>query len=70
MAEKTVQTGAKPQRKFPVERLAQGCRALFGVSSSTFAGATAGLSGEYTVAEMKDIINDWLKKPVGKGGKA
>lgn len=71
MAKETVQaeTTQAPQ-KFPIEKLAQGCRTLFGVSSSTFAGATAGMTGEYTVAEMKKHITDWLGKPVQKGGKA
>lgn len=35
---------------------------FFGVSASTFAGATAGMSGDYSVAEMKDHINKWLKR--------
>jgi len=67
MAEKTEKTEAvKAPQKFPVEKLAAGCKTLFGVSSSTFAGATAGMSGTYTVAEMKEHIERWLKKPVQK----
>ncbi|WP_418933588.1 hypothetical protein [Hominenteromicrobium sp.] len=64
-SEKPENGGAKatPQ-KFPLEKLAAGCRTLFGVSASTFAGATAGMSGDYSVAEMKDHINKWLKKEV------
>lgn len=66
MASEKTETGgvkATPQ-KFPLEKLAAGCRTLFGVSASTFAGATAGMSGDYSVAEMKDHINKWLKKEV------
>lgn len=64
-SEKPETGGAKttPQ-KFPLEKLAAGCRTLFGVSASTFAGATAGMSGDYSVVEMKDHIDKWLKKEV------
>lgn len=50
--------------KFPVEKLAANCRQLFGVSSCTFAGATHGMTGEYTVAEMKAHIKAWCSKEV------
>lgn len=66
MANKEAEAGvtkATPQ-KFPLEKLAAGCKTLFGVSSSTFAGATAGMTGDYSVAEMKEHINKWLKKEV------
>ena len=63
MAEKNasaaVENGAQ---KFPIERLAKACRTLFNVSASTFAGATAGLTGEYTVEDMRKHINEWLGK--------
>lgn len=48
--------------KFSVERLGENCRQLFGVSSCTYAGATHGLTGEYTVEEMKAHIEKWRKK--------
>lgn len=48
--------------KFPVERLAANCRQLFGVSSCTFAGATYGMTGDYTVEEMKAHIKKWCSK--------
>lgn len=55
----------KPQvTKFPIEKLAANCRRLFGVSSCTFAGATYGMTGEYTVEEMKKHIEKWLKQEV------
>lgn len=50
--------------KFPIEKLAANCRQLFGVSSCTFAGATHGLTGEYTVEEMKKHIEKWRKQEV------
>lgn len=67
-------TGAAPERdsilkkvetpKFSVARLGENCRQLFGVSSCTYAGATHGLTGEYTVEEMKAHIDSWRKKEV------
>lgn len=50
--------------KFTVERLGADCRQLFGVSSCTYAGATHGMTGEYTVEEMKKHIEEWQKKEV------
>lgn len=61
MAEKNA-SAAQTAQKFPIERLAKACRTLFNVSASTFAGATAGMTGEYTVNEMQQHINDWLGK--------
>ena len=53
---------------FPLGRLREDCISLFGVSSATFDGATADLSGnEFTVDEVKQKIKDWLNKPI-KGG--
>ena len=55
-------TEAAQSPKFPVEKLAANCGRLFGVSSCTFAGATHGMTGEYTVEEMKAYIEKWSKK--------
>jgi len=57
-------TAGEPAKaaKFPLAKLAANCRALFGVSSCTFAGATHGLAGEFTVEEMKAHIENWGKK--------
>ena len=53
------------ERKFPLEVLRTNCMKLFGITSSTFAGATVGLSdGDYTIADMKSKIATWLKKEV------
>lgn len=49
--------------KFTLEKLGQHCNELFGVTSSTFAGATMNLKpGTYTVAEVKETINKWKNK--------
>lgn len=55
---------AKPEPKFTVEKLGENCHQLFGVSSCTFAGATHGMTGEYTVAEMKAHIEKWRRTEV------
>ena len=53
---------APPEAKFSVESLGAHCRELFGCSSVTFAGATAGMEGEYSVRQMKEHIDAWSKK--------
>ncbi len=56
---------APGEPKFPYKVLKANCVMLFGVTSSTFIGATIGKeSGNYTVAEMKQIIDGWLNKPI------
>ena len=76
MAEKSEKAVAatakgKAEAKFPLETLRKDCMKLFRVSSSTFAGATVGLSGdkEYTIPEVKTHIDAWLKKGVKSNGK-
>lgn len=51
-------------QKFTVEKLQANCRQLFGVTTSTFAGATYGMTGKYTVDEMNAYIKAWKKKGV------
>ena len=50
--------------KFTVEKLRVNCHKLFGVSTSTFAGATYGMTGKYSVEEMRAHIEAWKKKGV------
>ena len=50
--------------KFSISKLRENCVKLFGVSTCTFDGATYKLNGEYTIEEMKKIIEDWKKKEV------
>ena len=63
-------------RKIPIEKLRRSCVKLFGVTPSTFDGATVGYKPEekFTVAEMGDIIKVWKDAPIqrpktGKEGK-
>ena len=62
---------AKKEPVFSLSRLAKDCTELFGVSPSTFAGATYGLpkDGKHTVAEMKAHIKKWLDKSIDLGGR-
>lgn len=53
---------ATEEKKFTISKLQEHCYALFGVPTSTFNGATAGLNGTYTVSEVKKIIEEWYKK--------
>lgn len=52
--------------KFGIEKLRENCVTLFGVTSSTFDGATHGLTGEFTVEAMKEHIERWKKKSTEK----
>lgn len=53
--------------KYAVHKLREKCIHLFGVSQSTFDGAMHGHNEtEYTIDEVKDILNKWL---YGKRGK-
>lgn len=55
------------ERQIPIENLRRSCNKLFGVTPSTFDGATVGLTGKFTVAEMQSIIEKWLNTPVSMG---
>ena len=59
---KVLDDGAAP--KYAVGKLQENCRQLFGVSTSTFAGATYGMTGKYTVEEMRAHIEAWKKREV------
>ncbi len=66
----TEKAKAEPvERKIPIEKLRRSCFKLFGVSPSTFDGATVGLAGKFTVAEMQAHIDKWLNTPVSLGRK-
>lgn len=54
----------KREKKIPLEKLRRSCVNLFGITPSTFDGATVGLTGKYSVEEMQKIISTWLKKEV------
>lgn len=57
-------TATRAAKKFTTKKLQANCRELFGVSSCTFAGATYGMTGEYSVDEMKAHIEKWCSKEV------
>ena len=54
---------AKNEPVFSLEQLCKNCTELFGVSASTFAGATYHLKDKttvkYSVAEMKVLLHKW-----------
>ena len=52
--------------KYSIEKLRSNCLKLFGVTSSTFDGATHGLNGEFTVKEIKIVIEKWRKTTLKK----
>lgn len=52
------------EKKIPIEKLRRSCLKLFGITPSTFDGATVGLTGSYTVKEIEAIIKKWLNKEV------
>lgn len=54
---------AAPAVKYQLSKLRDNSEKIFGVSSCTFAGATAKLpDGEYTIDEIKSAIEKWQKK--------
>lgn len=53
---------APAEPTFTVEQLRPSARSLFGVSQSTYDGATDGLIGEFTVEAMRKHIDEWLKE--------
>jgi len=55
--------------KFSIERLRQDCAELFKISVSTYDGATYGKQGDYTVEEMRGVIDKWLNSPVCTGAR-
>jgi len=62
-ADEAVKVADEP--KFALEALQKHCLELFGVSTATFAGATAGIEAkEYTKNEIKGIIEEWCGQEV------
>ena len=56
---------AKKASAFSLDALRKNCTELFGVTESTFVGATCKLKGkEYTVEAMQNIVKAWLDTPV------
>ena len=67
-AEQATPVSAKKEPAFSLEQLCKNCAELFGVTQSTFAGATYRLKdnaeARYTVAEMKVIIEKWQRSVI------
>lgn len=63
-AEKKQKTAKNYEKKYGLDELRKNCLTLFNMTASTFDGAAACLSGEFTVSEMKNIIDEWQKKEV------
>lgn len=55
---------SKSEPTFTIAQLRPSARTLFGISQSTFDGATASIDGEktFTVTEMRNHIERWLKE--------
>ena len=64
---KTTETTVQ-ETKYKLSKLRENSKELYGVSKSTFDGATVGLDAEkeYSKAEVKSAIEIWLKKPITK----
>ena len=62
MKPKENETTVKQPPKFSLEKLRENCLKLFGITQSTFDGAAHGLSGEFTVSEITNIITKWKNK--------
>lgn len=50
--------------KFSITEMCEHSQELFGVYPEVIRGAVLGKEGEYTIAEMKDIINEFMNKEV------
>ncbi len=50
---------AAVEKKFPLEKLRANCKKIFGVTDCTFAGATYGMTGNYTITEIKARLEKW-----------
>lgn len=63
----SVKNATEKETKYSVDKLRQNSIVLFGVTQSTFDGAMYGHDNkEYTINEVKAILEGWL---YGKGGK-
>jgi hypothetical protein len=63
---------ASSKPTFTLDRLRKDCHKLFGITESTYDGATFGLSGEYTVEALRNVIEKWQNTqvcPAKKEGK-
>lgn len=55
------------EKKYSLEMLCANSFKLFGITSSTFRGATASVEKrDYSVSEVSEIVKSWKKKEVKK----
>ena len=58
----TIKKNEKPTQKFTIEKLRQNCITLFGISTSAFCAATYGMTGKYSIEEIKAHLETWQKQ--------
>ena len=58
----TIKKNEKPTQKFTIEKLRQNCMTLFGISTSTYSAATYGMTGKYSIEEIKAHLETWQKQ--------
>lgn len=56
------------EHRFSLDQLRENSVKLFGVTKSTFDGATVGLKGNFTIGDINKKITAWKNRPI-KGGK-
>lgn len=64
--ETIVQESISEELKYPLDKLRESSKELFGVSMAVFDGALYGHSGEFSKEEIKKIIEAWLETPIDK----
>lgn len=50
--------------EYTLESLRESCVKLFGCSTAVFDGATLGMTGSYSTAEMSKVISAFLNKEI------
>lgn len=62
--ETPVTAAGNDSKRFTLSSLEKHCQKLYGVPTSTFAGATTGLDSvkEYSIDEIKEYIDKWKGK--------
>lgn len=63
---KTSGNTANDEIVYEYSQIRKDCLKLFGITTSTFDGATTDINKQnsYTIQEVQDVINNWLKKEV------
>lgn len=64
MTKSTKKKAENKEQVFSLSVLRKGAAELFGISTSTFDGATVGLEGDYSISEIKNHISEFLKSKI------